>query len=162
VISDELITERGKSAGDDWITVPADKVHQALTALQADGYRLLVFLTCVDHLVDHSRATWPGRYELVYQLRDLDQLRDIRVRAFVDGEKPEIDSATDIFPPANWDERETYDLFGIRFRGHPDLTRILMPDDWVGHPLRRDYPVGGEVVEFSEEHELWQTPPEKA
>src|SRR6266571_9342176 len=72
VISDELITERGKSAGDDWITVPAGKVHQVLTALKADGYRLLVFLTCVDHLVDHSRATWPGRYELVYQPRDIE------------------------------------------------------------------------------------------
>ena len=162
MISDELITERGKSAGDDWITVPAEKVHDALTALKADGYRLLVFLTCVDHLVDQSRASWPGRYELVYQLRDLDQLRDIRVRAFVDGDQPEVDSASDIFPPANWDERETYDLFGIRFKGHPDLTRILMPDDWVGHPLRRDYPVGGEVVEFSEEHDLWQTAPDEA
>ena len=59
---------------------------------------------------------------------------------------------SDIYPPANWDERETYDLFGVVFNDHPDLTRILMPDDWVGHPLRRDYPVGGEVVEFSEEH----------
>jgi NADH-quinone oxidoreductase subunit C len=162
VIADSLIKERGQSAGDDWLTVDAGTIREALGALKDDGYALLVFLTCVDHLADGSRAEWPGRYELVYQLRDMDRLRDLRVRAFIDGEPPEIDSAHDLFPPANWDERETYDLFGIRFKGHPDLTRILMPDDWVGYPLRRDYPVGGEVVEFSEEHELWQTAPDKA
>jgi len=162
VIADNLIADRGQSAGDDWITVEAANVKAALGALKDEGFRLLVFLTCVDHLADNSRPEWPGRYELVYQLRDMEKLRDLRVRAFVDGDPPEIDSVADLFPPANWDERETYDLFGIRFNGHPELTRILMPDDWVGHPLRRDYPVGGEVVEFSEEHELWQTAPDKA
>jgi NADH-quinone oxidoreductase subunit C len=161
VISESLITERGVSAGDEWITVSASQVRAALAALKDDGYRLLVFLTCVDHLADSSR-TWPARYELVYQLRDMEKLRDVRVRAFIDGDPPEIDSASDLFPPANWDERETYDMFGVVFKGHPELTRILMPDDWVGHPLRRDYPVGGEVVEFSEEHELWQTAPDEA
>ena len=161
MIPEALITERGVSAGDDWITVPAASVREALGALKADGYRLLVFLTCVDHLVDTSRE-WPARYEIVYQLRDMDKLRDLRVRAYIDGDPPRIDSVHEIFPPANWDERETYDLFGVHFEGHPDLTRILMPDDWVGHPLRRDYPVGGEVVEFSEEHEQWQTAPEEA
>jgi NADH-quinone oxidoreductase subunit C len=120
-----------------------------------------VFLTCVDHLIDSSRE-FSGRYEIVYQLRDLEKPVDIRVRAFIDGDPPRIDSVHDIFPPANWEERETYDLFGVVFTGHPGLTRILMPDDWVGHPLRRDYPVGGEVVEFSEEHQIWQTAPEDA
>ena len=161
MISESLITERGVSAGDEWITVPPAQVHEALAALKADGYQLLVFLTCVDHLADGSRE-WPARYEIVYQLRDMEKLRDLRVRSFIDGDPPEIDSASDLFPPANWDERETYDLFGVMFKGHPELTRILMPDDWVGHPLRRDYPVGGEVVEFSEEHDLWQTAPDEA
>ena len=161
MIADELISEKGVIAGDEWITVPAPKVREALAALKDDGYRLLVFLTCVDHLADSSRE-WPGRYEVVYQLRDMEKMRELRVRTFIDGDPPEIDSVHDLFPPADWDERETYDLFGIRFNGHPELTRILMPDDWVGHPLRRDYPVGGEPVEFSEEHEIWQTPPEKA
>ena len=161
MISESLITERGVSAGDEWITVPAAQIREALAALKDDGYELLVFLTCVDHLADASR-NWPARYELVYQLRDMEKLRDIRLRAFIDGDPPEIDSASDLFPPANWDERETYDLFGVMFTGHPELTRILMPDDWVGHPLRRDYPVGGEVVEFSDEHELWQTAPDEA
>jgi NADH-quinone oxidoreductase subunit C len=161
VIADELVADRGVSAGDQWITVPAERVRDALAALKADGYRLLVFLTCVDHLADASRD-WPARYELIYQLRNLETREQLRVRTFIDGDPPRIDSVWDIFPPANWDERETYDLFGIVFNEHPDLTRILMPDDWVGHPLRRDYPVGGEPVDFSEEHEKWQTAPEEA
>ncbi len=159
MIADELVLERGFSAGDQWITVPAERVHEALDALKGDGYRLLTFLTCVDHLADSSRE-WPARFEVVYQLRDMESREQMRVRAFVDGDPPRIDSVTDLFPPANWDERETYDMFGIVFDGHPELTRILMPDDWVGHPLRRDYPVGGEPVEFSEEHEQWNTAPE--
>ena len=161
MIADDLITERGVSAGDEWITVPPDQIYRVLSGLKDEGYQLLVFMTCVDHLADHSRE-FPGRYELVYQLRDMDQLHDLRVRTFLDGETPEIESVHEMFPPANWDERETYDMFGITFTGHPDLTRILMPDDWVGHPLRRDFPVGGETVEFSEEHDTWQTAPDKA
>jgi NADH-quinone oxidoreductase subunit C len=162
VISDSLVVDRGVTAQDSWIAIDPANVHEALSALKDDGYRLLVFITCVDHLRDASRPQWPGRFEVVYQLRNLETRAQIRVRAFVDGDPPHIESVSDLFPPANWDERETYDLFGIVFHNHPDLTRILMPDDWVGHPLRRDYPVGGEVVEFSEEHEMWQTAPDKA
>jgi NADH-quinone oxidoreductase subunit C len=161
VIPETLVLAKGVSAGDDWVTVDARNVHDALAGLKDDGYRLLVFLTCVDHLTDSS-AEWPTRYELVYQLRNLETRQQIRLRAFIDGDPPHIDSVADLFPPANWDERETYDMFGVVFDNHPDLTRILMPDDWVGYPLRRDYPVGGEPVEFSEEHERWQTAPDKA
>ncbi len=161
MIDAALIVEKGVTARDQWVTVPAERIREALSALKSQGYRLLVFLTCVDHLVDSSRE-FPARFEIVYQLRDLDKPADIRVRAFIGGESPRIDSVHDIFPPANWEERETYDMFGIVFTDHPGLTRILMPDDWVGHPLRRDYPVGGEVVEFSEEHEIWQTAPDEA
>ncbi|MEO8745310.1 MAG: NADH-quinone oxidoreductase subunit C [Candidatus Dormiibacterota bacterium] len=161
MIDEKLIVDKGASAGDAWVTVAPDNIRDALSALKSDGYRLLVFLTCVDHLVDASRE-WPARYEVVYELRNMETRQQVRVRAFVDGDPPHISSIHDLFPPANWDERETYDLFGVIFDDHPDLTRILMPDDWVGHPLRRDYPVGGEVVEFSEEHEKWQTAPEDA
>ena len=162
MIAENLITDRGVSAGDDWIAVSPANLRTALGGLRDDGYRLLVFLTCVDHLDDRSRAVWSGRYELVYQLRNVDTREQVRVRVFVDGDPPKVESVHDLFGPANWDERETYDMFGVVFEGHPDLTRILMPDDWVGHPLRRDYPVGGEPVEFSEEHEMWQTAPDKA
>jgi NADH-quinone oxidoreductase subunit C len=161
VIAENLIVEKGVTAGDAWVTVAADDIRTAMAALKEDGFRMLTFLTCVDHLADGSRE-WPARYEIVYQLRDLETREQIRVRVFVDGDPPHIDSVQDMFPPANWDERETYDLFGVVFNDHPELTRILMPDDWVGHPLRRDYPVGGEVVEFSEEHQTWQTAPEDA
>jgi len=161
VIRQDLIVERGVSAGDEWVTVESGSIRDALAELKNEGFRLLVFLTCVDHLVDGSR-TWPARFELVYQLRNMETREELRVRTFVDGDPPHVDSVHDMFPPANWDERETYDLFGVVFNDHPDLTRILMPDDWVGHPLRRDYPVGGEVVEFSEEHERWQTAPDRA
>ena len=165
MIADQLIIDRGVSAGDAWITVPSESVRDALAGLRSEGYGLLTFLTCVDHLADAAGQVFPvatARFEIVYQLRNLETREQLRVRAFVDGDPPRIDSVHDIFPPANWDERETYDLFGIVFNDHPDLTRILMPDDWVGHPLRRDYPVGGETVEFSEEHEKWQTAPEEA
>ena len=161
MIAETLVLDRGVSAGDDWITVAAETIREALGGLRADGYRLLTFLTCVDHLADSSKE-WPKRFEIIYQLRNLESREQLRVRAFVDGDPPKIDSVHDLYPPANWDERETYDLFGIVFNDHPDLTRILMPDDWVGHPLRRDYPVGGETVEFSEEHEKWQTAPDEA
>jgi NADH-quinone oxidoreductase subunit C len=161
VIAESLVVEKGVSAGDAWITVDAANIKEALRSLKDDGYRLLVFLTCVDHLADASR-TWPARYELVYELRNMETKEQLRVRAFVDGDPPHIDSVHDLFPPADWDERETYDLFGVVFNDHPELTRILMPDDWVGHPLRRDYPVGGEAVEFSEEHQTWQTAPDDA
>jgi len=161
VIDDKLVVEQGVSAGDQWMTVVASGIRDALSGLRSDGYRLLTFLTCVDHLADQSKE-WPARFELVYQLRNLETREQIRVRTFVDGDPPRLDSVHDLFPPANWDERETYDLFGVVFNDHPDLSRILMPDDWVGHPLRRDYPVGGEPVEFSAEHEHWQTAPDKA
>jgi len=161
VIPENLVVDKGASAGDSWVTVPAEQIRESLSALKNDGYRLLVFLTCVDHLADASRK-WPDRYELIYQLRNMETREQLRVRTFVGGDQPRIDSVYDLFPPADWDERETYDLFGIVFTDHPDLTRILMPDDWVGHPLRRDYPVGGEVVEFSEEHATWQKAPEDA
>ena len=159
--AENLVVEKGVSAGDAWVTVDPTNIRAALQSLKDEGYRLLVFLTCVDHLVDASRQ-WPARYELVYELRNMETRAQLRVRAFVDGDPPRIDSVHDLFPPANWDERETYDLFGVVFNDHPELTRILMPDDWVGHPLRRDYPVGGEVVEFSEEHQAWQTAPDEA
>jgi NADH:ubiquinone oxidoreductase subunit C len=165
-----IAIDKGVSAGDQWVTVPAAKIRPALEAAKAEGYDFFSFITCVDHLGrDEGRPPHTGkadgdppRFEMVYELRDLSRRRLIRIRAFLPGEDPVIDSAHDLFGPANWDEREVWDLFGIRFEGHPELVRILMPDDWVGHPLRRDYPVGGDPVDFSQEHDEWQTAPRRA
>jgi NADH:ubiquinone oxidoreductase subunit C len=93
----------------------------------------------------------PKRFSLSYHLLRVgaDPLR-VRVQVWLDdGES--VASVIDVWPTADWHEREAFDLMGIRFDGHPNLTRILMPDDWEGHPLRKDYPIGGEPVRFSSE-----------
>jgi NADH-quinone oxidoreductase subunit C len=84
------------------------------------------------------------RFEVVYHLHSISRNQRLRVKCKLPGENPEIDSLTGVWRSANWYERETFDLFGIRFRNHPDLTRIMMPEDWQGHPLRKDYAVTGQ------------------
>ncbi|MDR2550989.1 MAG: NADH-quinone oxidoreductase subunit C [Desulfobulbus sp.] len=104
----------------------------------------------MDHLralcgVDNARRREPGlsRFEVVYNLYSIPLRHEIRVRAEVGDKDPAIDSVVELWPGANWLERETFDLFGIHFNNHPDLRRVLLPDDWVGHPLRKDYPLKG-------------------
>jgi NADH-quinone oxidoreductase subunit C len=107
------------------------------------SFALLSDLTCSD---------WPerpGRFRLAYHLFSLDSGARLRLRVWA-GEEPEVDSVTGVWATANWHEREVYDMFGVRFSNHPDLARILMPLDWEGHPLRRDYPLGGEEVQFTD------------
>ncbi|HXJ16704.1 MAG TPA: NADH-quinone oxidoreductase subunit C [Candidatus Polarisedimenticolia bacterium] len=83
------------------------------------------------------------RFELNYHLLSIDRRERLRLKVRVSGADAVVPSVTSIWPTANWHERESYDLVGIHFDGHPDLSRILMPDDWEGHPLRKDYPVEG-------------------
>jgi NADH-quinone oxidoreductase subunit C len=83
------------------------------------------------------------RFEIVYHLQSLAKKERLRLKARVSGENPETDSVTGIYHGADWYERETFDLFGVRFRNHPNLTRIMMPEEWEGHPLRKDYPITG-------------------
>jgi NADH-quinone oxidoreductase subunit C len=93
----------------------------------------------------------PARFAVNYHLLALEErARRVRVQAWLD-DGEEIDSVVPVWPTADWHEREIWDLMGIRFRGHPNLVRILMDDDWEGHPLRKDYPLGGEPVRFSGE-----------
>jgi NADH-quinone oxidoreductase subunit C len=93
----------------------------------------------------------PKRFSVGYHLlRVADEPARVRVQAWLD-DGEEIDSVVGVWPTADWFEREGWDMYGIRFRGHPNLSRILMEDDWEGHPLRKDYPLGGEPVRFSEE-----------
>ena len=86
------------------------------------------------------------RFEIVYHLHSVERNTRLRLKARVTGDAPEIESICSVWRGANWYEREVFDLFGIRFNGHPDLKRILMPDDWEGHPLRKDYPITGTRV----------------
>ncbi len=111
------------------------------------GYRFLSSL----HVADYLPAE--PRFGVHYELLNRDRVERIRVKAMLadPGEDalPEINSCVGLFPTAEFQEREAYDFFGIVFKGHPDLTRILLPDDYVGWPQRRDFPVGGEPVTFT-------------
>jgi NADH-quinone oxidoreductase subunit C len=86
------------------------------------------------------------RFEVVYHLHSIERNERLRLKARIGGQDPQIESVTSVWRGANWYEREVFDLFGIRFTGHPDLRRIMMPDDWEGHPLRKDYPITGTRV----------------
>jgi NADH-quinone oxidoreductase subunit C len=104
----------------------------------------------MDHLADLTAvdySAYPGdeglRFEVVYNLFSTVFHHRIRLKVRVPGDEPRVDTVTSIWQTANWHERETYDLMGIIFNGHPDLRRILLPEDWVGHPLRKEYPLKG-------------------
>jgi NADH-quinone oxidoreductase subunit C len=86
------------------------------------------------------------RFEVTYHLCSIERKQWLRLKCRISGRDPEIESVTSVWRGANWYEREVFDLFGIRFRNHPNLRRIMMPDDWEGHPLRKDYPVTGPRV----------------
>jgi NADH dehydrogenase I D subunit len=85
----------------------------------------------------------------IYQLYSLEHGRRLRLKVPLSGEPPAVESVSSVWPAADWHEREAFDLFGIQYRGHPELRRIMLPDDWAGHPLRKDYPLGGEPVQFT-------------
>jgi len=125
-----------------------------MTALKADGYDLPVGVTGVDYLTHPGRDLPPGivaeRFEVVVELLSLSHRRRVRVRCQVPAQDPSVPTLFDLWPGTEAHERETYDMFGIRFVGHPDPSRILMPEDWEGHPLRKDYDTGHVPVQFKE------------
>jgi NADH:ubiquinone oxidoreductase subunit C len=122
------------------VTVTTAELPDTLRRLKGEGYTRFVDLTAVDR-VDRAE-----RFELNYLLYHMRDHTWLRVKAATAGSAP---SVCDIFAGANAYEREVYDMFGVQFDGHPLLRRILMPDDWVGHPLRRDEPLGGEEIDFT-------------
>jgi NADH-quinone oxidoreductase subunit C len=109
---------------------------------------------CVDvTAVDWMRER-PERFEVIANLLSMEHKLRLRMITALGRVDPKVDSLVPIWPGANFAEREVYDMFGIAFEGHPDLTRILMPDDWEGHPLRKDFGVGGVPVQFKASHQV--------
>ncbi|HSM02234.1 MAG TPA: NADH-quinone oxidoreductase subunit C [Acidimicrobiia bacterium] len=134
--------EFGESFGQRTVRVPRDALVEFVTAARDAGFRMFIDLCAVDYLRRDPR------FEVVIELLSLEPPSRLRILVGVPGAEPAVPSITGVFAGADFYERETYDLFGIVFEGHPDLTRILLPDDWEGHPLRKDAPVGAVPVQF--------------
>jgi len=119
------------------LTIVSEAIREAAATVRAAGYNFFEDVTAVDWFPSEPR------FQLSYHILSHTYKEHIRLRAFVADTDPAIESITPVWPGANYYEREVFDLFGIRFEGHPNLRRILMPEDWEGHPLRKDYPVEG-------------------
>ena len=141
-----VVAER-EHRGELTIEIAAEQLREVATFLKGPplAFTLLADVTCADFPDE------PGRFRVAYHLFSLDSNQRLRLRAWAGADEPTLPSVTPVWATANWHEREVWDMFGVRFEGHPDLSRILMPIDWEGHPLRRDYPLGGEEVVFSDE-----------
>ncbi len=160
--SDEVVTEPERLHGALVTTGPEglvvlhpsrDDLVAVVAALGDDGFHQCLDVTGVDYLrhpgrTDLPEGVAPERFELVVHLMSHGERRRIRLRVQVPGDDPTVPSLFDLHPGVEAMERETFDMFGIVFEGHPDLTRILMPEEWVGHPLRKDYGIGAIPVQF--------------
>jgi NADH-quinone oxidoreductase subunit C len=127
------------------VVIGRDELVDALVRLrdQPDlSFRFLSSVTATDHPAREPR------FWVVYELRSVEHSHRLRIKVGLPGDDPLIPSVTPLFPTANWHEREVWDLFGIVFDGHPDLDRILLPDDWEGHPLRKDEELGGVGTQY--------------
>jgi len=133
-----------EATGASWdiVNVSADEYHGLVAAAQAAGYTLFIDLCAVDYL---RRAP---RFDVVVHIESITPPRRLRIKIGVPASDASIASITDIFAGANFFEREAYDLMGVDFTGHPDMTRILLPDEWEGHPLRKDESVGSVPIQF--------------
>ena len=122
------------------IYVERSSIREACALLRDDAacpFNFLSDVTCVDWYPSEPR------FEVIYHLLSIPQKERVRLKVRLSGDAPAVESVTSVWPAANFFEREVYDLFGIRFTGHPYLRRIQMPENWEGHPLRKDYPVEG-------------------
>lgn len=125
------------------IVATAQHITTVLTGLREKGYQFLASLHGVDYYPDEPRLG------VIYEMLDMVNVDRISVKVRVPTEEPHVESVTPLFPTADFQEREVFDMFGVVFDGHPDMRRILMPEDFPGHPLRRDFPIGGEPVLFT-------------
>jgi NADH-quinone oxidoreductase subunit C len=133
----EALLDAKFDRGELTLTIAAGQIRAAAATVQAAGYNFFEDVTAVDWFPSSPR------FQLSYHIVSHSYKERIRLRVMLDGESPSVESITAVWPAANFYEREVFDLFGISFEGHPNLRRIMMPDDWQGHPLRKDYPVEG-------------------
>jgi len=119
------------------LTIAPESIREAAATVQAAGYNFFEDLTAVDWFPSIPR------FQLSYHILSHTFKERIRLRVMVSEPDPTVESITSVWPSANFYERETYDMFGLRFAGHPNLRRIMMPDEWEGYPMRKDYPVEG-------------------
>jgi NADH-quinone oxidoreductase subunit C len=119
------------------LSIAKDSIRAACEAVKGAGYTFLEDVTCVDWYPSEPR------FQVTYHILSMAFKERVRLVAMVDSMDASIDSITGVWPAANFYEREVWDLFGVRFHGHPGLRRIMMPEEWEGHPLRKDYPVEG-------------------
>ncbi len=147
---------RSDSRGQLVVHPDRERYMETVKALTDDGYTMCVDLTVVDYIAFDGRSlpdgVTPERFEVVANFLDIAAGRRIRVRVQVPADEPTLPTLFDVHPGTEAMEREAYDMFGIVFTDHPDLSRILMPEDWEGHPLRKDYDVGQIPVQFKEAH----------
>ena len=136
-----LITDAKWDRRELTLTVAPETIIAAAEAAKVAGYNFLEDVTAVDWYPSNSASA--PRFQISYSILSLGLKQRIRIIARLSGDNPRIDSITSVWPSANFYEREVFDLFGVHFAGHPRLTRIMMPDNWDGHPLRKDYPVEG-------------------
>ena len=125
--------------------VDAARIVEICRSLKDQGFERLATVTAVD------RHPAEPRFEVVYHIHSIQHNQRRRLKCRIPSAPAEIDSVVSVWRSANWYEREVFDLFGISFRAHPDLRRIMLPDDWDGHPLRKDYPVHGHRYSYKDE-----------
>ena len=138
---EKVVVDRGELT----LFIKAERIAEVSQVMRDDEslrFELCSSVDAVDYLGTDSR-----RYHVSYQLTSMTYRRRVRLEAAVGDDQP-LPSVTTVYPTADWQEREVYDMFGVVFTGHPNLTRILMPDDWEGHPQRKDYPLGGVPVQY--------------
>jgi NADH-quinone oxidoreductase subunit C len=154
---DALVAALVERFGED---ITSGTIQNEQTILYVSAARIVDVCTVLRDEFDFNRISsvtaldWypqEPRFEVVYLLHALKRGQRLRLKARVGGEDPALASVTGVWAGANWYEREVFDLFGIRFDGHPDLRRIMMPEDWVGHPLRKDFPVHGHKYDYGTE-----------
>ncbi|WP_262320252.1 NADH-quinone oxidoreductase subunit C [Acidiferrimicrobium sp. IK] len=142
------------SLGSAVVHTGVDGYGELMAALKKDGYQLFVGLCGVDYLTHPGRELPEGveaqRFEVVVELARMEDRKRLRVRCQVPADNPTVPTLFDLWAGSEAHERETYDMYGINFEGHPDPSRILMPEDWEGHPLRKDYASGRIPVQFKE------------